>query len=66
MSKTSEIQIGDFLEIPAWNAFGMVTEIEPGWYGDDSAVRVKLDLDPDGTLSHWYQIEDGQFTNNLQ
>ena len=64
--KTSKIQIGDFLEITAWKALGQVIAIGPATYGDDSALRIVLEEDPDGKLTHEYQLEDGQFINHLQ
>ena len=66
MAKTSEIQIGDFLTVTAWKTTGRVISIEPAQYGEDSAIRVQLEEDPNGKKVHWYQLEDGQFSNLLQ
>jgi hypothetical protein len=66
MTKTSEIQIGDFLKIQAWNTIGRVVEIKPAIFGDDSAINILLETDPDGGKHQQFRIEDGQFENLLQ
>ena len=66
MTKTSDIQIGDFLKITAWETIGRVASIDQAIMGDDSAVQVRLEIDPDGENTMSFRIEDGQFENLLQ
>ena len=66
MNKTSEIKIGDFIEIPAWKTVGRVINKRDANYGDDSAVRIQLAEDPDELVVREYQLEDGQFINQYQ
>ena len=46
MTKTSDIQIGDFLKITVWETIGRVASIDQAIMGDDSAVQNRLSEPP--------------------
>lgn len=60
------IQVGDFIEIPAWRTEGMVIAIESAHYGSDEARRVLLQEHPDqpDSACRWYHLEPGQYDVN--
>lgn len=50
------LQVGDFIRIPAWKTFGMVTAIEPAQYGPDGMIRVALQENPESDRRRWYNL----------
>jgi hypothetical protein len=61
MPKTREIEVGSFIMIPAWQTMGCVTEVRLATIGDDSAVDIKLQEDPESNRTRNFRIENGQF-----
>ena len=61
MKKTSEIDVGSFVSIPAWEQWGMVVGIEPAMFGPESSIVILLQTDPDSDTVKKFRIEDGQF-----
>ena len=61
MKKTSEIDVGSFVSIPAWEQWGMIVGIEPAMFGPESSIVILLQTDPDSDTVKKFRIEDGQF-----
>lgn len=60
MSFTKDIQVGDYITIPAWSVEGMVSDTAYSEFGNDSAIKVAVQESPTSTPK-WYRLEDGQF-----
>lgn len=59
--ETRKIELGEFIEIPAWNVIGVVIDIEPARYGSDYAQRVLVLTDPEDETGTWFHLEPDQF-----
>lgn len=52
----------EFIEIPAWNARGMVIAQRPARHGADEAVEVLLQAGPDARArTDWFHLEPGEY-----
>ena len=60
-NKTSELKVGDFIQIHAWDVDGCVILKKESWIGDESSVEIELQTEPDGPTKT-YRIEDEQFS----
>ena len=57
-----EINIGDFIKIPAWRVEGCVINIrQASKLGSEHAQEVLLELKPDDPDPRWYRLEPGEF-----
>lgn len=61
-----DIEIGDFLSIPAWNTIGRVVAIEDSRIGSDDSVTVTMETDPDGEHTSRFRLEPGEYENLYQ
>lgn len=56
------LEVGDFIEIPAWNVTGMVTSVD--WdrsgFGTDASISITLQESPDGP-EHRYRMEPNEY-----
>ena len=61
--ETIKLQPGDFISIPAWDAYGQVIATDLPHYGSDDAQRVLLQEHPEQPASacRWYHLEPGTF-----
>lgn len=57
---TRNIQVSDFITIPAWNVTGLVCSIEPAMYGPEDAIDVLLNESPETDDCVRYHLENGQ------
>lgn len=56
------IEIGDFIEVPAWNIYGCVTDKEIPYMGTEDAQRVFVNTDPnDSKIGSWFNLEPEGF-----
>lgn len=57
------LQVGDFIEIPAWRTWGMVMEIQDPMPGTKE-IEVLLQEDPDQPARLWrnYRLQPDEFT----
>ena len=55
---------GEFIEIPAWQAFGLVHTVTTPIYGSDEAVQVLLQEHPDQAVATFrsFRLEPGEYT----
>lgn len=60
-SDESTIQVGDFISVPRWKTFGMVTVIEPAQYGPEGTIRVALQEDPNSDRVRWFNLPPGTY-----
>jgi hypothetical protein len=56
-----ELEVGDFITIPAWSTGGMVTRIEMSEIGPDGTIKVWLQEDPDSEKTRVFRLEPGQY-----
>ena len=66
---SEQVQIGDFIEIPAWKTFGMVQAIgKPPEFSPEGTIRVLLQERPDQPARAWkyYNLEPGEYINEMQ
>ena len=59
----ASIKVGDFIEIPAWQAFGCVQSISAAMFGSGDAREVLVQEHPDDERDKWnnYRLEPGEF-----
>lgn len=50
------LEIGMFITIPAWKAYGQVISVEPAVIGSDSAIVIKLQEKP-GKKAQTYNLD---------
>ena len=60
MGNTEQAKVGDFISVPAWDAYGQVIAVEPAWYGSNEARRVSLQERPE-SAGRWYTLEPNDF-----
>jgi hypothetical protein len=60
-ARTADINECDFIEIPTWKTTGLVVSVKPAMTGNDSAVEVVLETEPDDPSPRTFTLEDGQF-----
>ena len=57
-----DLELGEAIEITAWQEFGLVTKVEPAIIGSDEARKVTISTDPETDAESTYHLEPGQFT----
>jgi hypothetical protein len=60
-TRATAIEIGDFIEIPAWRVEGLVIDTRSPMFGSDDAQEVLLQESPNDNRPRWYRMEPGQF-----
>ena len=58
---TKQLQVGEFINIPAWNTSGQVIKTRPATFGSDDAVEILLQRHPEDRRPRWYRLEPGQY-----
>lgn len=54
------IEVGDFIEIPAWRVEGLVTSVKAADLGSDDAIEVTLQEVPEGPERR-YRLEPDEY-----
>ena len=57
-----KIQVGDFIEVPAWKTVGMVTGILLPHYGSENVQHILLQENPVSDRVTRYHLEPGEYT----
>ncbi len=60
MTNPRDLDVGDFIDVPAWSAYGMVLAVEPSLMGSDECRRVLVQEHPDEE-GGYYTLEPGDF-----
>ncbi len=55
------VDIGDYIEIPAWNTGGMVVGISSAIFGPDNDIMVDVQQDPCSEDTKRFRVSAGQF-----
>mgnify|MGYP001579449384 CR=1 FL=1 len=58
---TNPVEVGEFIEVPAWSIEGMVVAIESAWTGSEHAKRLLLEAKPDDPSPRWYHLEPFEY-----
>ena len=60
---TAPLEVGDFIDIPAWDATGCVMAIGPATLGSPDAIEVRLQESPDAPADAWrcYRLEPDEY-----
>jgi len=60
----NKVQVGDFIEVPAWQTFGMVHEVKASMFGSDESITVLLQEHPDQPTRNWryYRLEPSEYS----
>lgn len=56
-----ELEVGDFISIPKWKTFGMVTEILKPEYGSENVQHIRLQENPDSNATRRFHLEPDEF-----
>lgn len=56
----TKLQVGDFINVPAWETSGQVIAVEAAHHSSDEAQRVLLQDAPEAA-GRWYTLEPGEF-----
>ena len=56
-------EVGEFIEVPAWQTFGQVVAAEPASMGSDYATEVTLQEHPEQPARKWpkFRLEPGEY-----
>lgn len=59
-----EVQVGDFITVPAWGVTGMVMNIKSSYIGPEGSIDVLLqhDVDEPSPIWQWYRLTPGTYT----
>lgn len=58
-----KVQVGDFIEVPAWRTAGMVQHVKGSMFGSSDSVTVLLQEHPEQPARDWksYRLEPEEF-----
>lgn len=59
MKTNNDLEVGDFIEIPAWQTWGMVTSVAPA--PADNEIAITLQDRPDGPEKR-YRLKPDEFS----
>ena len=60
---TAPLEVGDFIDIPAWDTTGCVMALGPATLGSPEAIEIRLQETPDAPEPAWrrYRLEPHEY-----